>query len=63
MIYRENTTVIAEYEQKWIEGLNRGDVSVADEAFHPDCIIHINGSAQKKSFFKTILSKWLVGFN
>ncbi|MDN3514433.1 MAG: ester cyclase [Candidatus Brocadia sp.] len=32
------------YEAKWIDGLNRGDVSVADEVFSPDCKIYINGS-------------------
>ena len=35
---------IAGYERTWIEGLNRGDVSIADRVFAPDCVIHINGS-------------------
>ena len=48
MIDRENTTlVITQYEQKWVDGLNRGDVSAADEAFQPDCVIHINGNQQR----------------
>jgi steroid delta-isomerase-like uncharacterized protein len=34
---------IMEYERIWIEGLNRGDVSAADAAFAPDCIVHITG--------------------
>lgn len=34
---------IMEHERIWIEGLNRGDVSAADEAFAPDCVIHITG--------------------
>ena len=34
----------ATYEQTWLDGLNRGDVSVADEIFTADCVIHINGS-------------------
>jgi steroid delta-isomerase-like uncharacterized protein len=34
------------YERTGIEGLNRGDVSAADRAFAPDCVIHINGSPQ-----------------
>ena len=34
-----------EYERIWIEGLNRGDVSVADAVFSPDCVIHITGVA------------------
>jgi steroid delta-isomerase-like uncharacterized protein len=37
---------ITEYEQKWVNGLNRGDVSAADETFRTDCVIHINGSPQ-----------------
>jgi len=34
---------VVEYERIWIEGLNRGDVSVADAAFAPDCVFHITG--------------------
>ena len=37
---------ITAYERTWIEGLNRGDVSAADRAFAPDCVIHINGSPE-----------------
>ena len=33
-----------DYEQTWIDGLNRGDVSVANEVFAAGCVIHINGS-------------------
>ncbi|PSW21994.1 ester cyclase [Photobacterium sanctipauli] len=36
--------VITKYEQVWIDGLNRGDVSGADEAFAPHCVIHIAGA-------------------
>lgn len=32
-----------EYERVWLEGLNRGDVSVADAVFAHDCIVHITG--------------------
>lgn len=35
-----------EYERKWVDALNRGDVSTADEVFAPDCVIHITGSPQ-----------------
>ena len=35
---------ITELEQIWVDGLNRGDVSAADEAFAADAMIHINGS-------------------
>jgi steroid delta-isomerase-like uncharacterized protein len=34
---------LMEYERVWVEGLNRGDVSVADAAFAHDCIVHITG--------------------
>jgi steroid delta-isomerase-like uncharacterized protein len=32
-----------EYERIWVEGLNRGDVSVADGVFAPDCVVHFTG--------------------
>ena len=35
---------VVEYERRWVDSLNRGDVSGADEAFSPDCVIHITGS-------------------
>lgn len=34
---------LMEHERIWVEGLNRGDVSVADAAFAPDCVVHITG--------------------
>jgi len=34
---------LMEHERIWVEGLNRGDVSVADAAFVPDCVVHITG--------------------
>lgn len=37
---------VMEYERVWIEGLNRGDVSAADTAFAPDCVVHITGVAE-----------------
>ena len=37
---------VVEYQRVWIEGLNRGDVSAADAAFAPDCIVHITGIAE-----------------
>ena len=38
------TLQIPEYERIWVDALNRGDVSAADEAFAPDAVIHITGS-------------------
>lgn len=32
---------ITKYEQVWIDELNQGDVSGADEAFAANCIIHM----------------------
>lgn len=37
---------VAEHERVWVEGLNRGDVSAADEVFAADCTVHITGVAQ-----------------
>lgn len=37
---------VMEHERIWIEGLNRGDVSAADAAFAPDCVVHITGIAE-----------------
>jgi steroid delta-isomerase-like uncharacterized protein len=37
---------LMEYERVWVEGLNRGDVSAADAAFAPDCVVHITGVAE-----------------
>ena len=37
---------LMEYQRIWVEGLNRGDVAAADEAFLPDCVVHITGVAE-----------------
>jgi len=66
MIAQENTTlVITEYERKWIDGLNNGNISVADEVFLPDCVIHINGNPQRDlsvENFKQMAAGLLVAF-
>ena len=36
---------VVEYQKRWVDGLNRGDVSAADVAFAPDCVVHITGVA------------------
>ena len=36
---------LMEHERIWVDGLNRADVSAADTAFAPDCVIHITGVA------------------
>ncbi len=66
MIDNENSTmVILEYEQKWVDGLNSGNVSVADDVFHPDCVIHINGNPERDlslDNFKQMLAGLLIAF-
>jgi len=37
---------VVEHQRIWIDGLNRGDVSAADVAFAPDCVVHITGVAE-----------------
>jgi len=34
---------LADYQRAWVEGLNRGDVSRADDVFAPDCVVHVTG--------------------
>jgi predicted ester cyclase len=66
MIDTENSTlIVSEYEQKWVDGLNSGNVSIADEVFQPDCVIHINGNPQRDlslDNFKQMISGLLVAF-
>jgi steroid delta-isomerase-like uncharacterized protein len=48
-----------------MDGLNRGDVSLADEAFAEDCVIHINGSPEpnlSRDGFKQMVSGLLAAF-
>lgn len=53
------------YERKWVDGLNRGDVSLADEAFAADCVIHINGNPDPnltRDGFKQMVTGLLAAF-
>jgi predicted ester cyclase len=34
---------LLEHERIWVDGLNRADVSAADGAFAPDCVVHMTG--------------------
>ena len=36
---------LVEHQRIWIEALNRGDVSAADDSFSADCVVHITGVA------------------
>ena len=66
MVDQEKTPlVISEYLRKWVDGLNSGSVSVADEAFHSDCVIHINGNPQRDlslDNFKQMVAGLLAAF-
>ena len=66
MIDKENSTlVISEYEKKWVDGLNSANVSVADEVFQPDCVIHINGNPERDlslDNFKQMVAGLLIAF-
>ena len=56
---------ITEYERVWIEGLNRGDASVADDVFASEGVIHINGSPEPNlsvEAFKQMVSGLLSAF-
>ena len=56
---------VVEYERKWVDSLNRGDVSGADEAFAPGCVIHITGSPVPDldvAGFKQMVSGLLAAF-
>jgi predicted ester cyclase len=56
---------ITKYEQAWIDGLNRGNVSGADEAFAANCIIHMAGAPDPNlsvSAFKDLVSGLLTVF-
>jgi steroid delta-isomerase-like uncharacterized protein len=56
---------ITAYQRTWIEGVNRGDLSAADKAFAPDCVIHINGSPEPNlslNGFKQMIAGLLAAF-
>ena len=53
------------HQQTWFEGLNRGDVSVADTVFAAECVIHINGSPDpnlRLAGFKQMVAGLLAAF-
>ncbi|MFN2399210.1 MAG: ester cyclase [Gemmatimonadaceae bacterium] len=56
---------VTTFEQTWVDGLNRGDVSAADKAFAPDCTIHIAGSPEPNlalAGFKQMVAGLLAAF-
>jgi predicted ester cyclase len=61
----QHAVQFTDYERRWVEGLNRGDVSVADETFAPNCLIHITGSPDPNlpvAGFKQMVSGLLAAF-
>ena len=55
----------ATHEATWVDGLNRGDVSIADKVFAADCVIHINGSPDRNlgvAGFKQMVAGLLAAF-
>ena len=56
---------VAKYEQDWIDGLNRGDVTVANETFAPNCVIHMAGAPEPNlslEAFKQLVAGLLTAF-
>lgn len=56
---------VIQYEQNWIDGLNRGDVSPADETFASNCIIHMAGAPDPNlsvAGFKELVTGLLTAF-
>ncbi len=53
------------FERVWIDGLNRGDLSVADSVFAPNSVIHMAGSPEPNlslSGFKQMVGGLLAAF-
>ncbi len=56
---------LADFERRWVDALNRGDVAVADETFTKDCVIHITGSPEPDlsvEGFKQMVAGLLAAF-
>lgn len=56
---------VIKYEQNWIDGLNRGDVSPADETLASNCIIHMAGAPEPNlsvEEFKQLVTGLLTAF-
>ena len=56
---------LIKYERMWIDGLNRGDVSPADESFVAHCKIHMAGAPDPTlsvTEFKELVTGLLTAF-
>ena len=54
-----------DFERRWVEAPNRGDIAAADETFTPDCVIHITGSPEPDlslEGFKQMVAGLLAAF-
>jgi steroid delta-isomerase-like uncharacterized protein len=61
----QQTMQVTKFERRWVEALNNGDVSVADETFSPECVIHITGSPEPTlsvEGFKQMVAGLLAAF-
>src|SRR5688572_8264624 len=61
----QHTMPVTDHERTWVEALNRGDISAADETFAPGCVIHITGSPDPNlslDGFKQMVSGLLAAF-
>ena len=61
----QQTMPVTDFERRWVEALNQGDVTVADETFTRDCVIHITGSPEPNlsvEGFKQMVSGLLAAF-
>jgi predicted ester cyclase len=59
------TLAVTETQQIIVNALNNGNIAGADEAFHPDSRIHVNGGPKRDltfSEFKEMLAGLLVAF-
>jgi predicted ester cyclase len=65
MMEKNMNLELIKYEKIWIDGLNRGDVSPADETFAPNCIIHMAGAPNPNlsvAAFKELVTGLLTAF-
>lgn len=65
MIYANDSLEVLPYELKLVEGFNSGDVTSANEVFHSDAVIHINGNPNKDlslEEFKQMVTGVLTAF-
>lgn len=58
-------TRVAPHEAAWVNGLNRGDLSAAEDVFAPDCVVHVTGVAEPirgVEAWKQVVTGFLTAF-